>query len=235
MKLIVDQKIFEKFPGVLIGVVAVRGVDNSVDVLVIQEMLRQEEARIRGQYVKDKLSQEPKINAWRKAYAAFGVKSSDAKASVENLYRMILSGKEIRQINPLVDIYNYISLKYMMPVGGEDLEKVVGDIQLTFAGPSEPRVELLGEHAAEMPPEGEVLYKDDVSALCRRWNWREAARTQLTVDTENAVLVIEGLPPVTGEEVEAAARELAELVQKYCGGTAHAVLLTQDKPDLVLD
>lgn len=98
------------------------------------------------------------------AYQKFGVKSRDAKASVENLYRIVLSEREIWAINPLVDIYNYISLKYMVPVGGEDLGKVVGDIHLTFAGPNEPMVELLGEHETAAPPEGEVLYKDEISA-----------------------------------------------------------------------
>ncbi len=231
MKLIVDKKIFEKFPGVMIGMVVVKGADNAVDVQEAQEMMRQEEARIRAQYKKDTLSQEPKISAWRKAYSAFGVKSSDAKASVENLYRMILSGREIRQIDPLVDIYNYISLKYMVPVGGEDLDKVVGDIQLTFAGLGEPVAELLGEHAAESPPEGEVLYKDDISALCRRWNWREAARTQLTTETKNAILVLEGMPPVAHVEVAAAVDELLQLVQQYCGGTSHANILTNNNPE----
>lgn len=235
MKLVIDPKIFDKFAGVVIGAVVAKDVDNTVDVAEVQRMMREEEARIRGQYQKENLSQEPKIAAWRKAYSAFGVKSSDAKASVENLYRMVLMGREIRAINPLVDIYNYISLKYMMPVGGEDLDKVAGDIQLTFAGSNEPPVELLGDHAAESPREGEVLYKDEVSALCRRWNWREAVRTQLTPQTKNAILVLEGMPPVTREEVAAAARELVELVQKYCGGTQHSAIIAADNAELILD
>lgn len=235
MKLIINPQIFEKFPGVMIGTVIVNGVNNAVDVTEVQKMLRGEEARIRLQYQKDKLSQEPKINSWRKAYAAFGVKSSDAKASVENLYRMILSGREIREINPLVDIYNYISLKYMVPVGGEDLDKVVGDIQLTFAGKDEPAVKLLGDHPVEPPITGEVFYKDDISALCRRWNWREAERTMLTADTKNAILVLEGLPPVAREEVEAAVNELTQLVHTYCGGMSRFRILTLNSAELTLD
>lgn len=235
MKLVVDQRIFEKFQRVVIGVVVAKGMNNRADVGEVHRMIREEEARIRAQYVKDKLSQEPRIAAWRKAYAAFGVKSHDAKCSVENLYRMVLSGKEVRAINPLVDIYNYISLKYMVPVGGEDLDKVVGGIQLTFAGAHESLVKLLGDHTEEAPPEGEVLYKDDVSALCRRWNWREAERTMLTEDTRNAILVLEGLPPVTRDEVEAAVKELQEFVQKYCGGTARLVILTPANTEIILD
>lgn len=235
MKLVVSPKIFERFSGVAIGVVVTNDINNRVDVAEVQKMIRDEEVRIRDEYQKDKLSQELKIASWRKAYASFGVKSSVAKASIENLYRMILSGKEIRQINPLVDIYNYISIKYMLPVGGEDVDKVVGDIQLTFAGPDEPPVKLLGDHPTEPPAVGEVLYKDDVSALCRRWNWREAERTMLAENTRNAILVLEGLPPVNSEEMKIAAQELCDLVQRFCGGTAHVTVLTSMNSELIFD
>ena len=38
---------------------------------------------------------------------------------------MILSETELRHINKLVDIYNFISLKHMLPVGGEDTDKIM--------------------------------------------------------------------------------------------------------------
>lgn len=235
MKLIVDQKIFERFPGVMIGVIVAKGAQNTRDVSAIHEVMRSEESRIRSHYVKETLSQVPKINAWRKAYSSFGVKSSDAKASIENLYRMVLSGREIRAINPLVDIYNFISIKYMVPVGGEDLDKVVGDIELTLAGPNEPSVQLLGDHAVESPPEGEVLYKDDISALCRRWNWREAERTMLTEHTKNAILVLEGIPPITREEIGAAIAELKELAEEHCKATTRTAILAENNTQFIIN
>ncbi len=145
---------------------------------------------------------------------------------------MVLQGVQLRHISKLVDIYNFISLKHMLPAGGEDLDKAKGDILLTFAGANEAPVLLLGEKEPRPPHEGEVIYMDGISTICRRWNWREADRTKLTEETKNCILVIEGLPPITKEEIENATRELSELVQKFCGGNIAYLLLDENKQEI---
>jgi len=227
-----DSRIFQKFPGLVIGAVIVKGANNSGELPEIQSSLREQETRIKSAFQLPTLSQHPKIDAWRKAYSAFGGKPKENRSSVENLYRMVLQGVQLRHINNFVDIYNFISLKHMLPAGGEDLDKTKGDILLTFAGANEVPVLLLGEKEPRPPHEGEVIYKDEISAICRRWNWREADRTKLTEETKNCILVIEGLPPITKEEVENAAKELSELVQKSCGGNVTYVLLDENKSEI---
>jgi len=218
MKFKIDHKIFEKFPGLTIGVVVCKNLNNSGTQEEVQKEIREQENNIRAKYNTETLSQTPKIDVWRKTYSAFGAKPKENKSSVENLYRLVLQGVNLRHINKLVDIYNFISLKYMVPVGGEDIDKIEGDVVLTFAEPNEPTVLLLGDKEPRPPHAGEVIYKDNVSAICRRWNWREADRTKFTEETKNCFLVIEGLLPVTKQGIEDATKELKELVQKFCGG-----------------
>jgi lysyl-tRNA synthetase class 2 len=218
MKFKIDHKIFEKFTGLTIGVVICKNLNNSGTQEEVQKHIREQENNIRAKYNTETLSQTPKIDVWRKTYSAFGAKPKENKSSVENLYRLVLQGVNLRHINKLVDIYNFISLKHMVPVGGEDVDKIQGDVVLTFAEPNEPTVLLLGDKEPRPPHVGEVIYKDNVSAICRRWNWREADRTKFTEKTKNCFLVIEGLPPVTKQEIEEATKELKELVQKFCGG-----------------
>jgi len=214
MKFRIDKQIFEKFPGLNVGVVIVKGLDNTG---TCDLPIREEEKRLKESFEAETLSQHPKIEIWRDAYRKFGAKPKEHKSSIENLYKLILKGNELRQINKLVNIYNYISIKYMLPAGGEDLDKMEGDLVLTFATNEVP-VLLLGDKEEKAPKEGEVIYKDEKSTICRRWNWREADRTKLTEETKNSILVIEGLPPVTKEEIEIAMKELSELIQKFCGG-----------------
>ncbi|MBI5035917.1 hypothetical protein HZC09_01110 [Candidatus Micrarchaeota archaeon] len=228
MKLKIDPKIFEKFPGLLVGVVSVKGADNNGIASGIAEKTTEQEARIRREFQAETLSQTPKIDSWRKAYAAFGGKPKENRSSVENLYRLVLKGSDLRHINKLVDIYNLVSLKHMLPLGGEDLDKTKGDITLTFATAQEPSVLLLGDKEARPPHEGEVIYKDSISTICRRWNWREAERTKLTEETRNCVLVAEALLPVTGEELEAAVSELEAMVKKHCGSTITRTILDEN-------
>ncbi len=233
VKFTIDKAVFGKFPDLNVGVVVAKGIDNTGISEEISGALREKEPEIRQNFSVQALPQNPKIDCWRKAYSSFGTKPSDNLSSVENLYRFILKGGEVRHINKLVDIYNLISLKHVVPLGGEDMDKIQGGIRLAVAGPNEPAVLLLGDKEPRPPHEGEVIYKDEISAICRRFNWREADRTKLTEETRNAILVTEGLPPVAGEDIERIADELRNTVQKYCGGKASLFVLSHASPEIV--
>jgi len=230
MKFTIDQAMFQKYPGLVVGVLVACNIDNTTDSSEVMSQMRAQQEQIRMEFVGQKLSEHPNIAVWRAAYSAFGAKPKEHRSSVENLYQMVLANKDMRSINPLVDCYNLISLKYMVPVGGEDLGKVEGDIHLTLAGSAEPAALLLGDKEPRAPHAGEVIYKDDVSAICRRWNWREADRTKLTESTKNAILVIEVLPPVTKGVLEGALQELKDLIQRFCGGSVTEFVLGKENP-----
>lgn len=127
------------------------------------------------------------------------------------------NGNHIGTINPLVDIYNSVSLRYALPCGGEDIDTFAGDIRLTRAVGGEDFI-TLGSDESAPPYEGEVVYKDDAGAICRCWNWRESVRTMLTENTKNAFLCIELVDESRIEALNNALNELAEAVQKNLGG-----------------
>ncbi len=234
MKLIIKDTIFDDFPELVLGIVILHDIDNSQNKAEITEMLRQAESALSGKFGNTPVIEHPYIATWREAYRKFGAKPKDYPSSVENLTRRVLNGATIGHINNLVSLYNTISLRHILPVGGEDLDKITGDILLTRAGNDEPAIFLLGEKEARAPREGEIIYKDEVGAICRRWNWKEADRTKLTQETKNSFLVIESLPPVPRDTVEAAIRELADLVKQYCGGTVSTAFLDKNNREVNL-
>jgi DNA/RNA-binding domain of Phe-tRNA-synthetase-like protein len=234
MNLVITDTIFDEFPELILGVVILHNIDNSQNRAEIAEMLRQAEAALPGKFGGTPIIEHPYIATWREAYRKFGAKPKDYPSSIENLTRRVLKGSAIGHINNLVSLYNTISLRYILPVGGEDLDKIVSDVLLTRAGDNEPAVFLLGEKEARAPRAGEILYKDEAGAICRRWNWKEADRTKLTEETKNAFLVIESLPPVPRDTVETAIRELADLVQRFCGGTISTAVLDKGNREVKL-
>ena len=235
MRLQVHPDIFHQFPGAALGVVVAHGIDVTGEQPELMAQLRAAEARVRESLRGATITEHPHIAPWREAYRQFGAKPKDHPSSIENLVRRVLKGEDLRHVNTLVDLYNLVSLEYLVPVGGEDLDKIVGDVWLTFAGEDEPAVRMLGEMEARAPKPGEVLYKDSAGAICRRWNWKEADRTKLSEATRNAFLVIERLPPVEKAIVEAATRELAELVARWCGGHIRWELVESPDEAVVLD
>ncbi len=234
MKLVVEQDVLELFPDVRIGVLVLSDVNNHARADFSSEIHRAQE-HVRTVLAGVNVTEHPRIHCWREAYRRFGAKPKKYPSSIENLVRRTLKGEALRSVNPLVDLYNVVSLKYLLPVGGEDLDTVEGDIRLTRAVEDEPAVQLLGEKEARAPKAGEVFYTDDRGAICRRWNWKEANRTKLTRETRRAVLVLEALPPVTSSELDEAMGALEGLVRAHTSAGVTAQVLDKDDPRLSVD
>lgn len=234
MLLKMTDDIFDLFPDVVLGVVIAHGINNSGEDAAVIDQLRAAEAQVVATLSGVQLTEHPRIAPWRAAYKLFGAKPKETPSSIENLVRRVIKGHTLPHINRLVDIYNGLSLRYLLPVGGEDLGAIDGDILLTRAGDDEAAVHLLGETEARPPKPGEVIYKDNNGAICRRWNWKEAERTKLTAATTNAVLVIEGVPPIERDLIDQATHELADLVRSSCGGIVTTTILDQITPQVDL-
>ncbi|GED31603.1 B3/B4 domain-containing protein [Brevibacillus centrosporus] len=223
-RFIVEDEFWSLFPHAKIGVVISRGMDNSIrDVELYEKLLREAETDADQFLQMEEFSSNPVISVWREAYQKFKTKKG-ARCSIEALLKRVKNGNHIGTINPLVDIYNSISLRYGLPCGGEDLDTFVGDIRLTQANGSEPFIPLGSDENAS-PYEGEIVYKDDAGAICRCWNWREAERTMLTENTRNAFLCMELIDESRSDEFHTAQKELSELVSQHLGGTVRMEVL----------
>ncbi len=163
----IDDAVFEKFPELTIGVVIATGIDNLASSAEAAAFLEAQIDEVCRTWSIEQLDADPRIAAWRDAYRAFGAKPKKHRSSIENMIRMILDGAGIPSINQAVDVYNAISLKHGVPCGGDDLDKVAGDIRLTFATGDERFVPLNGTEPVS-PKRGEVIYRDDEDVLCRR-------------------------------------------------------------------
>ncbi|MEV6738805.1 phenylalanine--tRNA ligase beta subunit-related protein [Streptomyces sp. NPDC051104] len=170
--------------------------------------------------------EDPHMAAWRSVYTAFGAKPSRTRNSAEALAKRALSDAGLPRINVLVDIYNAISVAHLIPVGGEDLDRIQGAMHLVRAAGDEEFVTVAaGEETVQHPDTGEVVWRDAAGVTCRRWNWRQGPRTRLTEESTSALFLLESLDPMPVADVEQAGAELAELLEKFSPGariTVHA-------------
>jgi DNA/RNA-binding domain of Phe-tRNA-synthetase-like protein len=151
--------------------------------------------------------QLPHVAAWREAYRAFGAKPQRTRNSLEALLRRAASG--LPRVNRLTDYYNAVSVLHQIPLGGEDLTRYAGPPLLIRAAGTEPfDTTADGTVVIEHPDPGEVVWCDDAGVTCRRWNWRQARRTQLSPDTTAALFILDALAPVTDQSLQAAADDL---------------------------
>jgi DNA/RNA-binding domain of Phe-tRNA-synthetase-like protein len=151
------------------------------------------------------------LEAWREAYRGFGAKPQRTPCSAEALRRRALRDGGLPPINRMVDLYNALSVRWAVPIGGEDLAAYEGSPRLVRATGDEAFETLSnGEPAIEHPEPGEVVWRDDRGVTCRRWNWRQGPRTRLDLPTTEMWFVIERLEPMPVAVLQAVGRELAD-------------------------
>jgi DNA/RNA-binding domain of Phe-tRNA-synthetase-like protein len=160
---------------------------------------------------------EAHLEAWRTAYRAFGARPQRTPCSAEALLRRVQREGALPRINAIVDLYNALSVRYAVPIGGEDAAAYAGPPRLVRAAGDETFHTMRdGRPSTETVEPGEVIWRDDVGVTCRRWNWRQSPRTQLTAGTTDMWFVLERLEPMplsglhdAGDALVRALRQLA--------------------------
>ncbi len=210
----IEDDIFGLFPQVRVWGLVIENMDNGIpwDGTGLLEQACREAAQRLGEAP---FAESPFFAPWRAAFKAFGAPKG-YRSSVEALAKRAVKGSVPRSINPLVDLYNVTSLKFLFPCGAEDLDTVEGDVRLALARGGEHFLPL-GEEENDPPREGEVAYLDDAGAICRCWNWREADRTKLMPGTRRALLCMESLSPERDEEMMKALTFVDESIRKNLG------------------
>lgn len=231
MKVHIDSSFWDVFPEAQINVLVANGIDNHIrldDRDYFQHLLK-EAGRSALAFIPDEpFAQNDVIQQWRHAFQQFKTKKG-VRSSIEALLKRIHQGHEFTPINPLVDLYNTVSLSYGVPCGGEDIDLIQGTLHLGKAKGGEAFIPIGTEEDAPALPE-EIIYYDTQGAICRCLNWREAQRTMLTEDTTNAVLVIEAINSEQIARSNQAIARLAELIEHYFKVPTHIATLTIDNP-----
>lgn len=232
-KFIIEKDYLELLPDTHIGILVCSGIDNRIkDPDKYRKFL--DEAQIKAlQYIpEDEFISNPIIKEWREAFYKFRTKKG-ARCSLESLLKRVRNGGTIGCINPLVDIYNGISMTHGIPVGGEDIDRFVGDNRLTLADGTEEFV-TYGSDKSEPPYPGEVIYKDEAGAICRCYTWRESVRTMLREETVNAFICSEIVNPERLDAMNEALDHMAEIVRQELGGTVEKCILNKDNREAVI-
>jgi DNA/RNA-binding domain of Phe-tRNA-synthetase-like protein len=218
-----------RFPDFRVAVVIAEGLTIADRDAALDAEIRQAEARARAQWSAVELSAIPGVAAWRAAYRAFGIKKTSYRSSVERLLKRVLAGDSLPRVNALVDVYNMVSLDTALCLGCDDLDKVEGDLAFRFSKPDDSFIDMgapEGEDPHDPPKPGEVVYADAAKVLCRRWNWRQDARSAVTPATRRVVLTAQS----NGwGDVEAAGARLVEGAGRL-GGKATLLVADAGRP-----
>ncbi|MBE0665739.1 MAG: hypothetical protein E4H23_00120 [Chrysiogenales bacterium] len=229
----IANEVFARFPEYRRGVVLAYEVKNGDSSPELVEMLRREEALARERLNAETLTAEPRLASWREAFRQLGYKPGDNRPSIEALLRRVLRGQELPAINALVDIGNIVSLRHLLPVGSHAIDVLAQDIALRPASGGEEFV-AFGSEAIENPLPGEFVFVEGSKVLTRRWIWRQANHTLTLPQTTAVEFNLDALPPLAAADLEAAAKDVKDLVERFCGGQTRFEILCRCQPYMKL-
>lgn len=220
MRFCIEEDVFRMFPQFCRGIVVAAGIDNSRPSPELEKLLREQEEKMRQDPNMD-LATHPRLLAWKEAYRQFGSNPNKFTPSIVFLSKQVKSGKPVRSISPAVDAFNIISIKHIIPCGGDDMDSVEEDVTLGRSASDETFAPIFKPEEVEHPDPGEVIYvnRRTKRVLCRRWNWRNGDFSKITPGTKNLAINVDGMmPAISRAEIEEAAEELKQLLLRYCGG-----------------
>ncbi len=208
----------------------VNDIDNTIENSWIQNRLNQEIENKTG----TDFSTNEYVKEWDEVHRKFGSNPNKFPPSIKSLLKRIQKGGSLPYINPVVALFNYISIKYLIPCGGDDIEKIQGNLQLGFADGNEIFV-ALGSEIQENPESGEVIYFDDktLNVMCRRWNWRNGDFTKITENTTKLVINIDGVGQISESIITEARDELAKLLIEQCGASITTGYLDKENQEII--
>ena len=223
----IDEAVAALRPDYRALLIAVDGLVSAGETLArreTQQLLARAEASAADLLATMSVEDVPHVAAWRDAYRAFGAKPQRTRNSLEALLRR--TGDGLPRVNPLTDTYNAISVLHQVPLGGENLDAYVGAPQLIRATGTEAFDTVAdGERVLDHPDAGEVVWCDDAGVTCRRWNWRQGLRTQLTPQTTAALFILDALAPMTDQALTTAGQDLVHHLRRLAPGIRVATRL----------
>ena len=216
MKVIVSNEIESVCPS-FVGAAVEAQVVNSEFCQPLWDEIHALEEKFRKDLTTDSLKELPSIAATRSVYKACGKDPSRYRPASEQLIRRMLQGKELYQIDTLVDLVNLASIAYGYSIGGFDADKFVGDTLTLGVGREGEPYEGIGRGIINIA--GLPVYRDAEGGVGTPTSDHE--RTKMTLATTHLMVLINGYDG-NEERVLANAHFIQDLLRKYCqsdGGT----------------
>jgi len=217
MLLEVDEALEVKFPSLSALVMRLEGAEVRPEDSELEEFKGKVMERIRGRWALEQLREHPIFRAYRDFFWRVGVDPTKTRPASEALIRRVLRGRSLPRINTFVDAYNLASMESAVPLAAFDMAGLSGDLLMREANTGEKFLGIGMEKPVVL--EGGEIVIEDGEKLVAIYPYRDAEVSKITVDTEDILMLVCGVPNVGSGVLENAERISLEYVIRFCGGS----------------
>ncbi|TAK24296.1 MAG: tyrosine--tRNA ligase [Chloroflexota bacterium] len=211
MRFSLDGALLNRVPETAVTLVVAEAIEDVGGSDAIRRMLDDAVAEVRARFDRGGIEHSTEVKAWHGALRALGVDPKSHPPSIETLVRRALADDAPR-LGPLVDIANAVSLRYLLPVGAHDVDRLRGDFGVRLASGDEYFTGL-GESGVVRVPAGEPVYADQREVRTRWWVGRQGDRGKVTAASKTVIFPIDSVDADGHARAERAANALAEALR----------------------
>lgn len=224
MNVTISPKVFHSFhPQFKVILFSLKNIDNKSKVKESWHLLQEMEHIIRLTFHKNTTKNSMLLLPWMVAQQKFGPNAKHYQTSLERLLSNVLRGKTTRAPDTITNLIRYFSLKYFVPMGVDDAEKIHGNIAFSVASGKE-KVNVL-----RVLKKSALYYHDKQKILGTKLDYWKSSKTALKKTTTKVLVHIDILPPITDATVKEMLREMPSLFYGFCGGKMKVVVLSSKK------
>lgn len=212
MNIIVSEEIEKVCPG-FVGAAVEADVVNSEYNAELWAEINDLGEKYKAEYTTETVKTISGIEATRRVYRACGKDPSRYRPAAEALIRRMLQGKELYQIDTLVDLINLASIAFGYSIGGFDADKFVGDTLTLGIGREGEPYEGIGRGMLNIA--GLPVYRDSEGGVGTPTSDNE--RTKIELSTRHVLVLVNGYDG-NEAQVKANAEYIIRLFEKYAQG-----------------
>ncbi|RBW69382.1 B3/B4 domain-containing protein [Bacillus taeanensis] len=218
--LTISETIKKQFPTFKIGVISYHNIIIDSSPKMLRGRLNLFQEHLIMELSEKNISDSNSISEWRKIFKQLGTDPAKYRLSSEALLRRIQKGNKLPFIHSAVDLTNFFSLQYQLPLGIYDLNQLKGNLHLKI-GTEEDQYEGLNGRTVNM--KNKLITSDDKGAFGSPIV--DSRRTMVTESTENALHIVYLQPSMENSKAEKLVAAIANMfVQLHGGSTDYKII-----------
>jgi len=213
----IEKVLLDKYPGLAVlefalGVEIQKGSDH------LEAFKRSKQEELRKKIPSLEVVRDlPIIRAYRDFYWKVGIDPTKTRPAGEALLRRIIGGRDLPNINTLVDSYNIASAETMISIAAFDRRKVNPQQLLMRSAVRGESFMGIGMKSSISLEGVEVVIEDTFEKkLIAVYPYRDADESKVTEDTKEVLFMMCGVPGITPKDLESAKNITFEYVTKFC-------------------
>lgn len=214
MEIQVSRAICDRVPGFSVGIIVYKDIQVGASPQMLKGRLQLFQESIYFDLLEKNVTDLDGIKEWRSIFKTTGKDPNRYRHSAEALYRRIAKQNYLQSVHSAIDLNNFFSLEYQIPIGVYDRDKLNGNVEIRIGNDNE---EYAGLNGRSNNLEKLIVSADELGPFGSPFV--DSERTAVTAETSNALQIIYLKPSSSQDSKQKMTESLMKMFTQIHGGS----------------